>query len=282
MSQLESLPTAASDLAAEPDDRREANAWPTIRVLFAIRNAILLLALVVWLASWLIDFAVVKLNLSPSQIRSWAGYGSAGLVFGLQPLLLAYAERYREETYEPLFSVKNALLRFREAYDGLLAESKFARIGAYVVKGSPFSTQAELFLGCQRMVIAEFLSLGRKKAIELISITESGRVVVTISAAGVPGERLEQFFPHVVCTTHVGTEFKKLLAWHLRRTAEIAEQSDSVIAELGDDDVVDVMRYYNRAYYDARVYSGKAKDPVGPMTYGRFRFPLGMVKSARS
>lgn len=269
--------SARLETTSQPDDRRPVNDWPMIRIVLSIQQASIVGIVFVWSLAALEDFGVLQLGLETSVVPMFTTIAGFALILGTGLLTPIFMERYREHHFEPIDSAPRSLVQYRENSNDALREAGFGKVGTFRVRGLALPTHSIVFLGCQQMVIAEFVLLGPNQGIELVSITESGRVIVTASAAPKRGEPAERSLPGIVLTSAAEHSFEKLLAIHLRKTDEAAEEAGSLIAELVEDDVVDVLCYYNRAFHDMLVTCGTRSDEVGPMTYGRFRFPQGIV-----
>nr|WP_143547613.1 hypothetical protein [Rhodopirellula sp. SM50] len=206
----------------------------------------------------------------------WTGLIFAAVAWPLVPILL---KRYREPHYQPADSGSFGLYHYRRGSQRALDEAGFRMVGTFRVLGEPFANRCEIHLGCRQTVIAVLRSMDCTKTTELLTITESGRVILTRSDASHDDEPDVDALPSFVVTTMAESPFEEMLAVHLRQSTEASEEADSLIVELNQSDVVDVLRYANRAHHNLRVERGVARGAVGPMTYGRFRFPLGIVSS---
>ncbi|WP_182868743.1 hypothetical protein [Stieleria mannarensis] len=266
-----------SAIALQPDDPRPVNDWPMIRIVLEIQHLSIVAIVFVCALAGLEDLGLFELGLESSGLASKSTV--AGLATILATVLLTpyFMERFREHRFEPVDAAPDALVRHREDNRAALRKAEFSKVGNFRVRGLALPTHSMVFLGCQRMVIAELVMYGPNAAIELVSITESGRIIVTASVAAKRREPAERSLPGIVVTKAAEPSLEKLLDIHLKKAADAAEQTDSLLVELGEGDVIDVLNYYNRAHHQMQVTSGKRSDEVGPMTYGRFRFPLGIV-----
>jgi len=131
------------------------------------------------------------------------------------------------------------------------------------------------------MVVAEFTSFSGTKATELTSLLESGQCVTTVSCAPIDGKPSIRWTPNCHSTWAGTAGFDRMLKTHLNTIADLAEQTDSSIVILSDQDSIDVLRYANRAFHDLLVQQGESNDKVGPAQIGRFCFPTGVVGSRR-
>ncbi|MCS7471533.1 hypothetical protein NZK35_33205 [Stieleria sp. ICT_E10.1] len=206
----------------------------------------------------------------------WTGLIFAAVAWPLVPILL---KRYREPHYQPADSGSFGLYHYRRGSERALDEAGFRMVGTFRVLGEPFANRCEIHLGCRQTVIAVLRSMDCTKTTEFFTITESGRIIMTRSDASGDDKPAVDALPTILVTSMSESPFEAMLATHLQMANEAAEEADSLIVELNDSDVVDVLRYANRAHHNMRVHRGLARGPVGPMTYGRFRFPLGIVSS---
>lgn len=195
-------------------------------------------------------------------------------------LLKLITRGFSEREYSPTERLPRGLIAYRQRHDDSLELARFENQGGYRVVGSAFSTTVEFHLGCDGMVIAGFISLSGQKAIELYSILESGICVLTASCKPPQGKQAVRWSAN--CYSQCGgmNNLEKLLHGHLRAVAVLAEQHDTAVALLTPDDVLDVVRYSNRAFHDMLFEHGETKDQVGPAQYGRFRFPTGISMPA--
>ena len=280
---LESLTKQESsnrlEIESQSDDRRRVKNWPMVRILLHIRGSVVGIFLVAWLFAE-IEKLGLNFGLTVGCVPFLTLFGGLSLALVAALMIPFLIKRYREQDFEPVESASFVLIRYRQKSDMALDEAGFRKVGTFRVKGVALPTRSEVYLGCQQRVIAAFLSTVGTRATEMVSITESGRVIVTRSEAAKEDEPSEESLPYIVVTTVANSSFEKMLAIHLSKSTETSEQADSSIAELTDGDVVDVLRYYSRAHHDMLVKRGLAHDQVGPMTYGRFRFPLGIVSYA--
>ena len=260
-----------SEIASQPDDPRRVTAWPLVRIFSVAQKS---LSAIFFFSLFIDEF--LKLgglaSVHLSFYTFWTGLTVALVAWPLVPIL---NKRYREHYFQSVDA--GAVYFYRRASDKALDEAGFRLVRGFRILGEPLFNRREVHLGCRQTVIASFRIMDCTTTTEFISITESGRVIVTCSDASRAGEPTVDALPSIVFTTVPESEFEEMLAIHLRTSTEASEEVDSLIAELNEDDLVDVLRYSHRARHNMQVKLGRARDRVGPMTYGRFRFPLGIV-----
>ncbi|QDV44720.1 hypothetical protein Enr13x_45890 [Stieleria neptunia] len=259
-----------SEIASQPDDPRRVTAWPMVRILVVARKICGGTFFVVLFIDECFKLGDVSVQLTPYAF--WMGLVVAAVAWPLVPFLL---KRYREPHFVTADS--GSIYFYRRRSDDALDEAGFRITRGFRVLGEPFANRCEIHLGCRQMVIALFRIMDCTRTTELLTITESGRVILTRSDASHEDEPDVDALPSIVVTTIAESPFEEMLAVHLRTATEASEEADSVIVELNENDLVDVLRYANRAHHNMKVKRGAARGLVGPMTYGRFRFPLGIV-----
>ncbi|WP_182865704.1 hypothetical protein [Stieleria mannarensis] len=274
-----------SEIASQPDDRRRAKGWPMLRILA-----------VFWDSIGIAFFGLLFLSESFDTLENLTGLRitwvtkplvsyilCAGFVLALaSPLLTRILKKqFREMRFEAVPETPWFLFLYREKAETALDEFGFRRMETFRVDGDASPTFVEVYLSSRQRVVAVFhLQMGTKWT-ELVSMSDCGRVIVTSSQAdgeiGNETDNATESTPSIVMTTVTERSFEDMLAIHRHKSIETTEAIESPITELSETDVVDVLRYCNRAKHDLRVNRGLSRDKVGPMSYGRFRFPVGVI-----
>jgi hypothetical protein len=268
----------AQAIQSEPDDERPTQDRPLTRLVVSVRTVAGGVWVTLLVARIVNNMAGQPVAAIAAEAVTWAIAVTFGVYCCSHWLLITITRGFSEKSYEPLERTPRAVRAYRRRSDKVLENAGFQRTGAYRVRGSAFHTNIELHLGCNGMVITEFISLSGNRAIELTSITDSGICIVTASCAapeGKPATRWsERFYSHCGGTA----DLEQLLRSHLGAAADLAEQNDTAIAVLTQDDVIDVLKYSNRAMHDMEFQQRESRDRVGPAQYGRFRFPTGLLE----
>ncbi|QEF98778.1 hypothetical protein Mal15_28340 [Stieleria maiorica] len=273
------------EIASQPDDRRRAKRWPMLRILAVLRDtaAIAFFGLLFFSESFDILENLTGLSVTWVTKPLVSYIFCAGFALALlSPLLTRIlSTRFREKRFEAVPETPWFLFLYREKAEKILDEFGFIRIGTFRVDGETSPTFIEVYLSSRQRVVAVFhLRMGTKWT-ELVSMTDSGRVIVTSSQADSEADNeadnATESTPSIVMTTVPERPFDDMVAFHRQKSIETTEATDSPITELAETDVVDVLRYCNRAKHDLQVNRGLSRDKVGPMSYGRFRFPVGVI-----
>ena len=270
----QTLSSGQEDLA-QPDDPRDVRRWNAGRLFFSARRVVGWLILAIWLPGMVNEWCG-----RPYEIQSWVAFGFLGLtalyVLISTPLLdRAFTRTFYERRLERTDSRPRRLKRLVAKSEPKLEEAGFSSVGAFRCIGGKFECVEEVFLGPNGKVVAELIELDARTTIELVSINDQGRVLLTSSLHAFSGQR-RQSATEAVCFFAGQDDLKQLLDQHLELAESVNSDSGLQLLEFKPDDVTDVMRYACRAFHNLLVEHDEAEGAVGPMTYGRFRFPTGL------
>ncbi|MGB7323937.1 MAG: hypothetical protein WBD31_03635 [Rubripirellula sp.] len=269
-------PPNLAELSLQPDDVRPVREISFSKVVMSIRHISGGMATLLFVVPFVLAIGGVGFDPAIGSVLSTSMLISVAVVVVSCFLLQVSTSGYAEKDYEPLESTSGSLERYRRKSQDTIETSGFKRVGVYRIRGSVFSSEAEVFLGCGNMVVCEFVSMSGTKAIELTSMTEDGVCVSTTSVKAPESMDSHQFTEMFVATLAGDSSLERLLKVHLQRVAEIAETRDQMLIVFEPSDATDVLRYTTRAHHHMLVVQGKVSKGVGPMTYGRLRFPDGL------
>ncbi|MEO1526447.1 MAG: hypothetical protein AAFX06_13500 [Planctomycetota bacterium] len=262
---------------AGPDDPRDVEPWNRGRLVLALRGWLGWIAGATWLLCSLSEVRGLPLGLPIEAMMGLLGLVTLPLIFATPTLFRRSITRFYERQFVPTDQSPGKLRRFLEKHEAAIHYAGFSHVGSFRVVGGKFCSFGELFVGRQGDVIVELVKLENYLAIEMLSLNNQGRAILSCSQRPLAGSMKQQSSPHAVCL-RVGTPaFETLLSQHQSLVAQVNEETGAEPIEIAKDEVLDAMLYGCRAHHDMLVHLGESEDRVGPMTYGPFRFPTGRV-----
>ncbi|MEL6108546.1 MAG: hypothetical protein AAFU85_21280 [Planctomycetota bacterium] len=135
---------------------------------------------------------------------------------------------------------------------------------------------AAIQLGCRGMVASDLEYENEADLVEvgLISILETGLPIITVSA----NSRIQKGKATTNCLFNKADTSApdEMLTGHLERVIGEAEQRDTVVVEIDESELQDVVHLARRALADLHSAPGQIVN-VGPKRYGRFSYPPAPV-----
>lgn len=136
---------------------------------------------------------------------------------------------------------------------------------------------ATIQVGCQNLVLGMTDELDGKVRLRLISILEDGHCLISVDDSY---EELQVAGAneHATLSVHPSVTAPKLLAKHLEKAADMAEQRGAGLVTLDTNEWRDVVLLTERLIKSVLHDDGHQKWDIYEMTYGRFAYPIQPVR----
>jgi hypothetical protein len=132
-------------------------------------------------------------------------------------------------------------------------------------------------VGCQSLVLGMTDELGGEVRLRMVSVLEDGHCLVSVDDS-YPDLQDSGSNEHATLSVFESVNAQKLLAKHLEKAADIAEQRHSRLVMLDSNEWRDLVLLSERVLKSILHDSGQQKWELHEISYGRFSYPAQPVK----